>query len=440
MALVKEVLPGSLAFFGGVKPGDVIDKINGEYFTDILEYKYLISEEELEIELIKPDGSKKLISIINDEYRDIGIVFQNPLISSAKVCSNKCIFCFIDQLPKNMRKTLYFKDDDSRLSFLQGNYITMTNMSHEDIKKLIMLRISPVNISVHTTNGDLRKRMLNNRLADRIMEQMKMLADAKIVMNCQIVCCRDINDGIELDKSIEELSELYPFVNSISVVPVGITSHREGLYSLKPYDKKSSQTLLRQVEDWQKKLKDKYGSQIIFPADELYVMAERDIPVYSMYENFPQLENGVGMLALLKNEFDRCFSEINNTIESINRNISIVTGISAEGFINSLTEQLLTKYPGLRVNVFAIKNNFFGEKVTVSGLITGKDIIEQLDGKDLGEEVLIPSNMLRNKEVFLDDVNVNILKSKLKTKITVVDNNGYELVNRILDFRGRNGV
>ena len=398
-----------------------------------MEYKYLISEEELEIELIKSDGSKSIVILDNDEYRDIGIIFNKSLISEAKTCSNQCVFCFIDQLPKGMRKTLYFKDDDSRLSFLRGNYITMTNMSYEDIQRLIKYRISPINISVHTTNGDLRKKMLNNRYADRIMKQIKMLAAAGITMNCQIVACRDINDGTELDRSIEELTEFYPFINSISVVPVGITSHREGLFPLIPYDKQTANTLLNQVGFWQKKLLGKYSSRIVFPADELYVMAEREFPDCSHYEDFPQIENGVGMIALMKDEFDKSILDMHNKIIKIkNRYISIATGICAEGFIKSLINKLSSKVTGLKVEVFAIKNYFFGEKVTVSGLITGRDIVSQLKGKDLGEELLIPSNMLKDKILFLDDMSINDLKKELKTKITIVQNNGYDFINKVL--------
>lgn len=432
-ARVKEVYEGSIAQEAGIEPGDVVYKINGEIIHDILEYKFLTNDEEVELEIIKTDGSLEVISIINEYYEDLGIVFENPLIDRAKFCTNKCIFCFIDQLPRNLRKTLYFKDDDSRLSFLQGNYVTLTNMTEQDIQRIIRFRLSPINISVHTTNPTLRVKMLGNEKASEIMQHMKKLAESHIMMNCQIVLCRDINDREELDRTLGDLVALYPYVNSISVVPVGLSRYREKLYPLQAFDKQASLEVLKQLEGWQDKLLKEHGSRIVFLADEFYIKADKPIPDYEHYEDFPQIENGVGLIAALWQEFDEGIKECSDFVQLRKRTISIATGIAAKNYIEPLCSKLIGKVPNLKINVYAIQNEMFGENVTVAGLVTGGDIIKQLQGKELGTELLIPVCMLRSdRDVFLDDVSLEDIENALKVKTVIVEVNGRDFINKAL--------
>lgn len=364
----------------------------------------------------------------------MGIEFEDCMLDEAKSCTNKCIFCFIDQLPKGMRETLYFKDDDSRLSFLTGNYVTLTNMNTDDIDRIIKYRMSPINVSVHTTNPDLRKSMLNNRFAGDIKTKIKRLVGAGITVNCQTVLCRDINDKQELDKTISDLAELYPGVRSISVVPVGITRYRDGLTNLKPYDMEASCSVVRQVEGWQKRLYERIGTRVVYLADEFYIMAELKIPEYEAYEDFPQIENGVGLLALLRNEFDEYLKEYASLWENqIGRAVSIATGASAYKYIREMAYVLERKFEKLKVNVYEIKNTFFGENVTVAGLLTGRDLVLQLKGKDLGEELLISRSMLKAEEdLFLDDLTIGGLEKKLNIKVNTVENSGKDFIEKIL--------
>lgn len=436
-SIVKKVAKGSIAEEAGIEAGDLIYKINGEFIHDILEYKFLTSDDELEIEIIKPNGDIEIVSVYNQDYEDLGIEFENPLIDKARSCCNKCIFCFIDQLPKGMRKTLYFKDDDSRLSFLQGNYVTLTNMSEEDINRIIRIRLSPINISVHATNPSLRVQMLGNKKAGNILEIMKRFAEAQIIMNCQIVLCPGINDGDELDKTIRELSELYPYVNSVSVVPVGLTNFREKLYKLIPFDREKADAVVRQVENWQEIFLEQYDSRIVYLADEFYLKAHRPIPPYEYYEDFPQIENGVGLIASMKHEFEQGIQELSSHLKkpafTEPRCISIATGTAAYPFICSLVNELEQIIDGLEVRVYAIRNMFFGENVTVSGLVTGSDIIRQIKTEKLGSELLIPLSMLRSgSDVFLDDVSVSEMEKILNVKVITVENNGYDFINKIV--------
>ncbi|MGE4282641.1 MAG: DUF512 domain-containing protein [Clostridia bacterium] len=432
-AIVKEVKAGSIAEEADIKPGDIISTINGEKINDVLEYKFLTSDQELDIEVIKVNGDIEIISIFKDDDEDIGIEFENPLIDKARFCSNKCIFCFIDQLPKNMRKSLYFKDDDSRLSFLQGNYVTLTNMSEDDIDRIIRFRLSPINISVHSTNPELRMKMLGNIKAGNILNQMNKLSHAQIIMNCQIVLCRDINDGDELNRTIHDISLLYPGVHSVSIVPVGLTTYRNALSVLKPFDKESAQSVIAQVEEWQNKFLSQFGSRLVYLADEFYVMSEMPIPAADHYEGYPQIENGVGLIASMSEEFDMGINKINEFMQLDNRCISIATGTSAKAFIDSLVQRIQQKVKGLAVNVFDIKNVFFGENVTVAGLITGGDIISQLKGKSLGTELLIPAVMLRSdRDIFLDDISIERLEEELNIKVVLVENDGTDFLEKVI--------
>lgn len=438
--VVKKVEKGSIADEIGLESGDKIVSINGEKVVDIFDYRFLITDEVIELKIIKCNSDLWEIEIEKDVYEDLGLEFDSPMIDSAKSCMNKCIFCFIDQLPRGMRSTLYFKDDDTRLSFLSGNYVTLTNIKDNDLDKIVKYHMSPINISVHTTNPDLRIKMLNNKNAGDVMEKIKKLAKAGIMINCQIVLCRNINDGTELDRTISDLSALYPEVNSISVVPVGLTKYREGLPDLIPHDKISASRTIEQVAEWQERLLKKKGSRIVYPADEFYVMAGCEMPDYYEYEDFPQLENGVGLVALFKHEFNDYLNYLKRlNIDNLHmlrsnnkmRKVSIATGVLAYEFINGLARELEKTFENIRINVYPVKNDFFGEQVTVTGLLTGRDIIQQLScgEPDLGEELLISESMLKaNDDVFLDDYTVKMLEEQLNIKLTVVKNNGKDFI------------
>lgn len=429
---IKDVLEDSIAKELGIVKEDKLLSINGNEIKDIFEYRFLITNPEIVLKIQKEDGEVWEIEIEKEEYEDLGIEFEDLILDREKSCRNNCIFCFIDQMPRGMRETLYFKDDDTRLSFYSGNYVTLTNVNHNDIERIIKYKMSPINVSVHSTNPDLRVFMLNNKTAGDVLSKIKMLIDGGIEINCQIVLCREINDKTELDRTINELGNLYPVLNSISIVPVGITKYRDNLYQLKSYDKKSSIEVIKQVENWQIEFMKKYGSRIVYLADEFYIMANFHMPPYESYEHFPQIENGVGLISLMLNEFYAYLKEINITIKKA-RKISIATGVSPYNYIKKMTDILENKYSNLDINVYKIKNDFFGENVTVTGLITAKDLINQLLGKELGEELLISRSMLRTGEdVFLDDCTLEMLESKLEVKVTVVENNGRDFIDKIL--------
>ncbi len=425
MTKITFVEPDSLAFEAGIEPGDMLMAVNGREIKDILEFKFITADEEFEITVQKQDGSVEVIDVINEYGEDFGVEFENALMTKARSCANKCIFCFIDQVPKGMRETLYFKDDDSRLSFLQGNYITMTNMSDRDIESIAEMRMSPINVSVQCTNPSLREFMLGNKRAGKLLEQMKKLADAGIVLNCQIVLCPGINDGEELERTLSDLCEFLPSVFSISVVPVGMTKFRKGLYEIKPYTKESSADVINQVEKWQKKFMELCGRRTLYAADEFYIMAEKEFPPYEAYEDFPQLENGVGMSALTIDEF---MSELEDGCEGGFKKVTLVTGMISEAII----KKLVSNIKGIDVEVVGIRNDFFGESITVSGLVTATDIINQLSGKTEGRRVFIPINMLRaDTDVFLDDLTVSDVEKALGCEITVIDD-GAHLARELL--------
>ena len=426
MTKIISVEQGSIAEECGIVPGDLLLYVNGKEINDILEFKFLTNDLEFTVTIQKQDGSLEEIEIFNEFYEDFGVEFENALMTKARSCANKCIFCFIDQLPKGMRDTLYFKDDDSRLSFLQGNYITMTNLSDKELDSIVAMRMSPINVSVHCTDPELRVFMLGNKRAGKIIEQMKKLSDAGIIMNCQIVLCPGVNDGEVLDKTLEDLSKFVPNVFSISVVPVGMTKFREGLHKLTAFDKLSALAVIEQVEKWQQKFMSKCGKRVLYAADEFYIMSEKEFPEYEAYEDFPQLENGVGMVSLTEYEF---MSEIEeNNFSENNSKISIVTGKISEDFI----KKLVNKIQNVDCDVYGIVNNFFGERITVSGLVTGTDIIAQLKNKDLGDYLYIPVNMLRHEtNVFLDDLTTDDVEKSLDVKIKVISD-GFELARELL--------
>lgn len=429
---IAGVYPGSIAEEAGIEAGDVLLSINGENIIDVFDYRFLASDEELTLEVMKPDGSILRVDIEKDEYEDIGIDFENPLLDEEKSCRNKCIFCFIDQLPEGMRQSLYYKDDDARLSFLFGNYITMTNMGKDDLDRIIKYHMSPVNISVHTTNPELRVKMLSNRFAGDIMSKMKALADSGITLNAQVVLCRGINDGSELDRTLNDLYLLMPALNSISVVPVGITKFRDGLPVLQPFDRSSAIDVIAQVERWQRFFLKKTGARRVFLSDEWYLMSGTPLPDYTHYEDFPQIENGVGMAALFTEQFDTALSQEES--RPVHRTVSIATGVLAEKIISGLAERAESYFPGLEILVYPVINNFFGNTITVSGLLTGIDIKNQLSGRNLGDVLLLPSNMFRaGTDIFMDDLSIEDLSSSLNVEILKVDTDGSELLKQLLN-------
>ena len=427
--------PGSIAEEAGIKPGDAILEINGKKINDILGYMYYSREEEITLKIEKTNGEIEIIEIENPDYEDLGMEFEYPLLSEPKHCRNKCVFCFIDQLPKGMRETLYFKDDDSRLSLLHGNYVTLTNLNDEEIKEIAGLHISPINISVHSTDKTCRELLFGHKKSGDIMARMKFFAESGITMNAQIVLCKGINDGENLKKTLEDLCSLYPAVYSVSVVPVGLSRYREGLYPLEPFNKEDAKEVIDTISKIQKKMYKAHGSRVIYIADEFYLKAEMEIPDAKAYEDFPQIENGGGLIAYLKDEFYDALKDLN--IKEKNREVSVVTGVAAYPFICSLCSELEKKVKGLKVNVYKIINNFFGENITVTGLLCGCDLKDQLKGKPLGEELIVSKSMLRaGEDILLDDVTVDELEKFLNVKIKSVYNDGYEFIDAILGEEG----
>ncbi len=428
---IKYVEPYSAADDAGLEEGDKLITINGREFHDILEYRYLTAEYEVTLEVLKKNGDTEIITVEND-YEDLGIEFADGLIDDAQSCTNKCIFCFIDQLPKGMRETVYFKDDDTRLSFLQGNYVTLTNLADDEIDRLIEMRVSPINVSVHATEPELRCKMLNNRFAGSCYDIMKRFAANGIVMNCQIVLCPEINDGEHLKRTLYDLAALYPNVNSVSVVPVGLTRYRDGLYPLKPFTPETSAETIKFVGKIQDEFLKKYGTRLVYLSDEFYADAEVEIPPAEEYEGFPQIENGVGLIASMREEFESALKLVPK--KTCNRRVSVATGEIAYKFITELARKIEKKCEGVKVSVYPIKNNFFGGGVTVSGLVCGGDIIEQLRGRIDTDELLIPHSMLRDDDnIFLDDVTTEDVEKALNVKITPVLNDGYEFIEKVLN-------
>ncbi len=418
---VKNIIKGSIAEKYGIKPGNIILKINDKEVNDYLDYMYLSANEKLEIEL-----ADKTVKIKNPDFEPLGAEFETLLIDEAHSCRNKCIFCFIDQLPPNMRESCYFKDDDYRLSFLQGNYVTLTNMSDSDIDRIIEYNIPRINVSVHTTNPELRCKMLNNRFAGRIMEQMQRFSGSGMMINCQVVLCPDYNDKTELDRTISDILSLGDAIESLSIVPVGISAYREGLAKLDTFNKTSSSEVINQVSEWQKKIKAERDINFVYLADEFYINAGVPLPSWEEYDGFPQIENGVGLCASFKKEFEDALEDYAS--ESVQTKKTIVTGVLVCDFIKELVSKLNSE----KINVTAIKNNFFGDKITVSGLVTAGDIIEQLQDKELGDEILIPVSMLRHEEeVFLDNLSISDVEKALNVKVVVVENDGYDFVEKL---------
>lgn len=424
---ITNILPDSIAEELEIQPGDVLLKINDTIVEDVFDYHYLLNEEYVEILIQKPDGQEWLLEIEKDYEEDLGIEFENGLMDEYRSCRNKCMFCFIDQMPPGMRETLYFKDDDSRLSFLQGNYITLTNLSEQDIKRMIKYHLEPVNISVHTTNPDLRCKMLNNRFAGTALQIIDRLYEAGITMNGQIVLCKGVNDKEELEKSICDLSNYIPVMESVSVVPAGLTKYRENLYPLELFEKKEAEQVIDLIESYQKKLYKKYQTHFVHASDEWYILAGRDFPEEDRYDGYLQLENGVGMMRLFRNEFEESYQKIEGDVRV--REVSVATAVLAYDTIQEFAERIMQKFPNIKIHVYVIYNHFFGESITVSGLLTGMDLREQLKNRQLGECLYLPNNILRSGEdVFLDDMTRKELENSLQVPINIVKSSGQDLI------------
>lgn len=429
-AIITSVVKHSPADKAKIKAQDILLKVNGNEIHDVLDYMFYIAEYNVEIEYQRGDIIKK-VDIKKNEYDDIGLEFSSFLMDNKMTCRNKCVFCFIDQMPPGMRETLYFKDDDARLSFLQGNYVTLTNLDDKDIDRIINMRLN-INISVHTTNPELRCTMMKNRFAGEKLKYLKRIADAGLNMNCQIVLCPGLNDGKELERTIDDLAALGDAVTSVAVVPVGLSKFRDNLYPLVPFNEQTAGAALDIIESKQKMFLNKYNTRIVFASDEFYLKAKRPIPDNDFYEDYPQYENGVGLIRTLTDEFTEALSLKEKCAENID--ISIVTGFAAFDCINSLVEMAKEKWHNINCNIYAVKNNFFGENITVTGLLTGKDIIEQLSDKHIGEYLLISSSMLKTgTEILLDDMTVSDIEKELDVKIKIVNNNGFELLDAIVE-------
>ncbi len=423
--------PGSIGEELELEPGDVLLTIDGEEIEDIFDYDYMTDSESFVMTVQKKNGEEWELEI-ESGGEDLGLTFENGLMSEYRSCRNKCIFCFIDQMPPGMRETLYFKDDDSRLSFLQGNYITLTNMSDRDIDRIIRFHLSPINISVQTMNPELRCRMLNNRFAGEALKKIDRLYEAGTEMNGQIVLCKGVNDGEELRYTIQRLAAYAPHMQSVSVVPVGLSKFRDGLYPLEPFTKEDACQVIDLIEEWQKKLYEKHKLHFIHASDEWYILAERELPEESRYDGYIQLENGVGMIRLLYEEFMDALREKED--DGKTEELSMATGFLPYPYLKRLLDRMAEVYPGRKIHLYPIRNDFFGEMITVAGLITGQDLVAQLKGKPLGSRLLLPSVMFKSgEEVFLDDMTRTQAEAALQIPINIVKSGGYDLLSAILD-------
>ncbi|WP_035290757.1 radical SAM protein [Clostridium sp. KNHs214] len=436
---ILRVQPGGIAEEVGIEPNDKLLSINGNIVKDIIDYKFLVTDEFVTIEVEKQSGEVWEIEIEKGYDEDLGIEFKDFILDKPRSCHNKCMFCFIDQLPTGMRKTLYFKDDDSRLSFFQGNFVTLTNMSDEEIDRIIKYKISPINVSVHTTNPELRAKMLNNRFAGRLYEIMQKMAKAKIEMNCQIVSCPGINNGKELINTVEDLYKLYPRVKSVAVVPIGITKFRENLYPLEIYSEDTAREEIFNIQRIQEKYMNEIGSPFVRLSDEFYVMAGLDVPKGEFYGEYPQLEDGVGMIRLFRENIEKTLEKLNKKHKG---SFTIITGKSAYKEILEASMKIMKCNSNIKIHVKKIINHFFGETITVAGLLTGKDIMEQTKEEELGKYIILSDNTLRkgyeleqnSAKVLLDDVTLEDLERNFNRKIVICDYTGEDLIDIINSY------
>ncbi len=435
MVKITGIEKGSYADRAGIRVGDFLISVGGNIIRDVLDYRFFIIEKKLSVQVMR-DGKELSFDIKKkDEYDDIGLEFETYLMDKKHSCKNKCVFCFIDQNPKGMRESIYFKDDDTRLSFFFGNYVTLTNLSDEEVDRIIKMRISPVNISVHTTNPELRVQMMKNPHSGTSLKYLQRFYDGEIMMNCQIVLCKGINDGEELVKTLSDLSALMPYVESIAVVPAGLTAHREGLCELLPFDKSDSEEVLRIIDRQGRENLEKYGKRLVYASDEWYLKAEREIPPFEYYEEYPQIENGVGMIRSMADEVDDELLYLSEEDFELagERQVSIVTGEAAYEFIKDCASKVCTQYPKLSCKVYMSKNNFFAGSVTVAGLLTGSDMLSVLEGKALGEELFIPGCTLRHEgDLFLDNMSIDEFSEKLGVRVTPSENDGHSFVRMLL--------
>lgn len=436
--LITGIEEGSIAEELEIEAGDTLVSINGNEIEDIFDYHYFVEDEYLEILIEKADGEEWLLEVEKDPDEELGLSFGESLMDKYRSCHNKCVFCFIDQNPPGMRETIYFKDDDTRLSFLQGNYVSLTNLQKKDIERIIEYKLAPINISVHTTNPELRCKMLNNRFAGRVLEYIDMLYEAEIPMNAQIVLCKGLNDGIELRRTISELMKYAPLIESLSIVPVGLTKYRECLYPLESFNKEDADNLISTVEEFQNIALDKYGYHFVHASDEWYINAGREIPDADNYDGYIQLENGVGMVRLLIDEVatsvEEYLNDSKNTYDKTFK-VSTVTGLLAYDVMCQVADIIKNAAPNVELEVYAIKNDFFGERITVTGLLTGQDIVAQLKDKELGEALLLPCNVLKaDEDIFLDDMTLSELQSALQVPVIIVQSNGTDLLNSIIEI------
>ena len=435
---IKSVDPGSIADELGLEPGDRLLSIDGHELEDIFDYEYYIENESIMVVVAKKNGEEWELDIEND-YQDLGLTFENGLMSDYKSCHNKCVFCFIDQMPKGMRETLYFKDDDSRLSFLQGNYVTLTNMKDKDIERIIKFKLAPINISVQTTNPELRCKMLHNRFAGEALKKIDRLYEAGTPMNGQVVMCKNLNDGDELDRTIRDLTKYIPCMESVSVVPVGLSKYRDGLYPLEPITAEDAAKTIDIIEKWQKKVYAEHGIHFIHASDEFYILAGRELPEEERYDGYIQLENGVGMIRLLTTEVHEALDELEGDEEE--EELSIATGKLAAVYLAGFLEEIKKKFPNRKVHLYPIRNDFFGEMITVAGLITGQDLIAQLKDKPLGSRLLLPECMFRSgEEVFLDDITRQEVENALQVPVNIVKSSGQDFVNAVLHASEETGA
>ena len=446
--VIYKVTPGSIAEELEIEAGDVLVSVNGKEIEDVFDFHYAVNDEYLEILIRKADGEEWELEIEKEYNEDLGIEFENGLMDDYKSCTNKCIFCFIDQMPPGMRETLYFKDDDSRLSFLQGNYVTLTNMKDKDLDRIIQYHMGPINISVQTTNPELRCMMLHNRFAGDALKKIDKLYEAGIPMNGQIVLCKGVNDGEELERSIRDLTKYLPCMESVSVVPVGLSKYRDGLYPLEPFTKEDAEKVIDMIEKWQEKCLEEHDLHFIHASDEWYMLAGRPLPEEASYDGYIQLENGVGMMRLLMNEFaeamEGALAEPEYKKEAMqilkedfggHHKVSLITGRLAAPFLRQMAEDFMAEFPGYEVEVVDIRNDFFGERITVSGLITAQDLIAQAKEKELGNTIAIPCNMLRSGErVFLDDQTVEDVETALQVPVIIVKSSGLALFEAMLGY------
>lgn len=427
---IFDVTTGSHADKAGIKKGETLLSINSNEIVDVLDYRFYQVNRKLTLEVEDENKNVRTIEMTKGEYEEIGLEFETYLMDKQHSCRNKCIFCFIDQLPKGMRESLYFKDDDSRLSFLFGNYITLTNITEHEIDRIIKMHISPINVSVHTTNPELRCKMMNNRFAGDTLKYLKRFADAGITLNCQIVSCPGINDGDELVRTLTDLENLG--VNMTAIVPVGLTRYRENLYPLVPYNKETAGQTIDIIEKMGDECVKKHGRRIFFPGDEFYLLAEREIPSPEFYEDFSALEDGIGMIAYLTDDVGWKLEEL-DADESLCHKVTIACGEGVFPYMKRIMLMINEKFPNITINTRAIKNNFFGGGVNVSGLVTGGDLIDQLRGDDLGDRLIIPSSMLRfENDLFLDDVSTDDVERELGVTLVPVNNNGNDLVEAVI--------